>query len=188
MAEAMRLETPLHHVRDSTVHIEEAAPCAYINLRGSGEAFFDAVERALGLRPPVTPNTCVADAGSWLCWLSPDEWLAAMPVDQLSALLTVLERNLAGQHCAVTDVSSGLTTLNVLGARAAELLARGCPLDLHPRQFAVGQCAQTLLAKAGVLIAPLTDRIGFRLTVRRSFAHYLWHWLTDARFTAFPSG
>ena len=64
------------------------------------------------------------------------------------------------------------------------MLAKGCPLDLHPRAFTPGSCAQSLLAKADVLIHLRADdpRHGptFDLYVARSFAHYLWAWLEDA--------
>jgi sarcosine oxidase subunit gamma len=64
------------------------------------------------------------------------------------------------------------------------VLAKGCPLDLHPRAFATGNCAQSLLAKASVLIHLPNDDAQrgptFDLYVARSFAHYLFAWLEDA--------
>jgi sarcosine oxidase subunit gamma len=68
----------------------------------------------------------------------------------------------------------------LLGAAARRLLTKGCTLDLHPGVFGPGQCAQTGLAKAGVLIRPLPDNSGYDLIVRRSFADYLWQWLLRA--------
>ena len=61
-----------------------------------------------------------------------------------------------------------------------ELLAKGCPLDLHPRAFDVGQCAQSHLAKAPILIRQLDREPSFEIVVRRSFADYFWLWLEDA--------
>ena len=55
-----------------------------------------------------------------------------------------------------------------------------CPLDLHPREFEPGQCAQTRLAKAGMIVSPLADGAGFEVIVRRSFADYLLRFLQDA--------
>jgi sarcosine oxidase subunit gamma len=55
---------------------------------------------------------------------------------------------------------------------------------LNPRAFPPGSCAQSLIAKASVLIHLLDDEPGrgptFDLYVARSFAHYLWTWLDDA--------
>ncbi len=81
---------------------------------------------------------------------------------------------------SVVDNSSGLTTIHVSGDKAGELLATDCPLDLHPRVFGPGQCAQTRLAKAGMTVAPLADGNGFEIIIRRSFADYLLLWLQDA--------
>ena len=58
------------------------------------------------------------------------------------------------------------------------MLATCCSLDLHPRVFATGQCAQTLVQKAGVLIEHRgEDR--YLLLVRPSFAAYVAEWLLD---------
>ncbi len=64
----------------------------------------------------------------------------------------------------------------------ATVLAKGCPLDLHPRAFPPGSCAGSLLAKASVLIHLVEDEPHpvFDLYVSRSFAHYLWAWIEDA--------
>ncbi|MCH8178112.1 MAG: sarcosine oxidase subunit gamma, partial [Proteobacteria bacterium] len=70
--------------------------------------------------------------------------------------------------------------VEVRGENAGALLATDCPLDLHPRVFKPGQCAQTRLAKAGMTIAPLRNGEGFEVIMRRSFADYLLLWMQDA--------
>jgi sarcosine oxidase subunit gamma len=85
-----------------------------------------------------------------------------------------------GAFCSVVDNSSGLTMIHVSGENAAALLATDCPLDLHPREFKHGQCAQTRLAKAGMTLSPLPDNSGFEVIIRRSFADYLLLWLQEA--------
>jgi sarcosine oxidase, subunit gamma len=73
--------------------------------------------------------------------------------------------------------------LRVAGPSARDVLAKGTPLDLHPRAFPPGRCAGTLLAKASVLIHLLDDDAergaSFDVYVARSFAHYVWTWLED---------
>jgi len=59
------------------------------------------------------------------------------------------------------------------------LLDKGCSLDLHPRIFPVGSCAQTALAHVGVLLHR-RDIATFELYCARSYAQHLWHWLTEA--------
>ncbi len=59
-------------------------------------------------------------------------------------------------------------------------MAKGCPLDPHPDVFRPGDCAQTHLAKANILLHALDDAPTFHLTVTRNFAEYLWLRLDDA--------
>ena len=49
-----------------------------------------------------------------------------------------------------------------------------------PRQFRPGRCAQTGLARAGVLIHQTGAEPAYDIYVDRSFAEYLWTWLEDA--------
>jgi sarcosine oxidase subunit gamma len=62
------------------------------------------------------------------------------------------------------------------------VLAKGFPLDLHPRRFASGTYAQSLLAKAQIILWQRDARPTYWLFVRRSFAAYVADWLLDASF------
>jgi sarcosine oxidase subunit gamma len=75
-------------------------------------------------------------------------------------------------------VSANRVCLELSGEGAADVLARGCALDLHRSIFPPGRCAQTLVARAQVILYRTED--AFRLLVRPSFADYLRAWLTDA--------
>ncbi|MDX1654914.1 MAG: sarcosine oxidase subunit gamma family protein [Candidatus Competibacteraceae bacterium] len=153
----------------------------FVNLRGDPEddVFLKAVAGVLGADLPVAPNTVAEGDGVVAYWLGPDEWLLATAPDGQGELERRLRGALEGQHTAVTDITGGQTVIVIQGSHGAELLAKATPLDIHPRVFGVGQCAQTRLAKAGGLIRPLEGG-GFELVVRRSFADYLWLWLRDA--------
>jgi sarcosine oxidase subunit gamma len=123
----------------------------------------------------------VVDSGDYrIYWLGPDEWLIMTPAGRQDELKAKLHKALAGVFSAVVDNSSGLTVLHITGDNAAALLATDCPLDLHAREFKVGQCAQTRLARAGMTLSPLADGSGFEVIIRRSFADYLLLWLQDA--------
>jgi sarcosine oxidase subunit gamma len=80
-------------------------------------------------------------------------------------------------------VTAARAGVDLAGPRAAELLAKGCSIDLHPRAFPPGRCAQTLLARANVVVwhlgEPLRDG-GYRVLTGASFAGYLADWLVDA--------
>ena len=154
----------------------------YVNLRGdlADPGFAPVLGEALGLAPPLQPNTVAAAGGILVCWLGPDEWMAIVGADREGDLIAALQKELKGRPAAVTDTTGNYNTINLAGRRARDLLAKGCTLDLHPTVFAPGQCAQTNLAKAAVLLIPRSNDRSFQsfdVVVRRSFADYLAHWL-----------
>jgi sarcosine oxidase subunit gamma len=143
----------------------------------------DAVESVIG-QLPVEPNTVHGGPDATVLWLGPDEWLVVGPPDGESALQSQLHEAL-GNHVgrvAIVDVSANRTTLELRGPRVRGLLEFGCPIDLHPRVFGPERCAQTLLARANVLIWFVKDdpEPVYRLLVRPSFATYVAAWLADA--------
>ena len=157
-----------------------------IDLRGppAERAFMSGVGRVLDLLLPTEPNTAATKNRVTALWLGPDQWLLVCPADDSTLFIGSLQEALADSPCAITDVSDGRTALWLEGPSAREVLAKGCPLDLHPRAFPPGSCAQTLLGKADVLLHLRADDPSpgpsFDLYVGRSFAHYLWAWLEDA--------
>lgn len=165
-----------------TVRLAELPFLAQVNLRLDPKgAAADAVGLALGLSLPVEPNTAVRSGELTVLWLGPDEWLVVGPPDTQRDLEQRIRAAAGDEHVAVTDVSAQRTTLLVSGARARDLLAHGCALDLHPRAFGAGRCAQTMLARAQVvLVARDEPGAGFWVLVRSSFAGYLTDWLLDA--------
>jgi sarcosine oxidase subunit gamma len=129
---------------------------------------------------PLEPNTWVAWVGRDVLWLGPDEWLVLDDTEttdprEVAAELTTL---LSGTHHSVVDVSANRTVLELRGDDRHELLSTGCGLDLHPRSWQDGMCAQTLLARVPVL---LQERSGAtRVFVRPSYGEWLLAWLLDA--------
>jgi sarcosine oxidase subunit gamma len=173
-------------LRPRGVRLAERPGLGKIDLRGDphGRGFMAAVGRVLDLLLPSEPCTSAARDQIGTLWLGPDQWLVTCPVAEVPRTLASLREALAGVHAAITDVSDGRVAFRVAGPSAREVLAKGCPLDLHPRSFPPARCAQSLLAKAAVLIHLIDDvparGPSFDVYVARSFAHYLWTWLEDA--------
>ena len=141
------------------------------------------VEEILGRVLPQAANTCTAGKHRSY-WLGPDEWLLETDIGEAAGLATELSEALAF-HAAVNDVSGAYITLGLTGPGAATVLAKGCTLDLHPREFGPGQCARTGLARATVLLAVNEDNSGYTIIVPGSFSDYLRQWLG---WTIWPSG
>ncbi|MCP4377116.1 MAG: sarcosine oxidase subunit gamma [bacterium] len=187
MPDLFQQESPLVQInfsepKGNAPRIEEVQFLGYLNIRGktTDMAFVAAMLKVLGCEPPSEANT-VVDSGDYrIYWLGPDEWLVTTPTGQAAGLQSELQAALTGVFSSVVDNSSGLTMLRIIGDNAASLLARDCPLDLHPREFKPGQCAQTRLARAGMTIALLSDNSGFEIIIRRSFADYIGLWMQDA--------
>lgn len=166
---------------DSAVVVEHPHT-GKIDLRGDAadKAFLDAVKGAVGVAPPLEPNSVAKAKGNDVLWLGPDEWLVVTPEGAQQAVENALREALEGQHVSVVDVSDARTVIRLHGTRARDVLMKGCPLDLHARAFGPGQCAQTIIAKAGVLIHQRDDKPTYDIYVLCSFARYLWDWLVDA--------
>jgi len=153
-----------------------------LNLRGkpADPAFSGAVHTVTGLALPVAANTASMGTDRQMLWLGPDEWLLQCPIGQGAALEATLRQALAGQHFSVVNVGHGNTVLRVQGPGAADLLSRGCPLDFHASSFTAAQVAQSHISRANATILCRQAGSHYEITVRRSFADYLFRWLCAA--------
>jgi sarcosine oxidase, subunit gamma len=167
---------------DAEVLLGERANCTQINLRGDAAdpSFLQAAEKAVGFALPIEPNTTSTNGELTALWLGPSEWLLVGAPSREATVIGRLRAGLVGLHAAITDVGEARTIILVAGPRARDLLAKGTPLDLHPRVFAMGRCAQTALAKANVILRQVDDRPTFEVYILKSFADYLFTWLERA--------
>ncbi|HEY8582609.1 MAG TPA: sarcosine oxidase subunit gamma family protein, partial [Capillimicrobium sp.] len=158
-------------------------PAAQVGLRVDPAAERGAAARlgeALGAPLPVAPNTVALAAGGGrrALWLGPDEWLVVDDTAAPARLVAELEAAAGDAFASVVDLSSNRVVLELAGPQARAVLESAITIDLHPRAFADGACAQTLLAAAQVIV----ERAGqaFRVYARPSFAPYVTGWLEDA--------
>ncbi len=140
-----------------------------------------ALAPVLGVVLPSTPNTLASTGpgANTVLWLGPDEWLvlAGRWTAPAAAELERALRAAAGaEPAAVVDVSAGWAVLELAGAAGPDLLAGCCALDLHPRVFGPGRCAQTLLAGVPVLLAHPAPAHWLVLT-RPSYIGHVRAWL-----------
>ena len=142
--------------------ITERHPLTMFDIGGSPKGAI------AGCPVPATPNTVTADGTSRLMWLSPKRWLL-VDADPDLTIDTEIMRN----------VSSGRTVLRLHGENVRDVLAKGCPLDLHPQSFKPGTCAQSRIGSLNVLIDHIEDKT-FDIYIARGFAVTFWEWLTEA--------
>ncbi|SFS89548.1 sarcosine oxidase subunit gamma [Saccharopolyspora flava] len=166
----------------ATLTLSEVAFTTQVTLRVDPKS--PAAERigtALGVMLPNQAGQVARTERLLVAWLGPDEWLLVAPEGETEQLESTLTDALGDEHGAVVDVSAHRTILQVSGPKAPELLAKGCALDLHRRAFGPDSCAQTLLARTGVLLVGRdAEPPSYWVFVRASFARYLADWLCDA--------
>jgi sarcosine oxidase subunit gamma len=161
------VRSPLAHraAALATIDAAEVAFLTQIDVR-CGEA--DAVR--LGF--PREPNTVTGDMTRGALWLGPDEWLVVAAPGNPGVVVDGLEALLLDARHAVVDVSANRAVIDLHGPGRLALLASACSLDLDPAGgWVPGVCAQTLLARAQVILQELPDAT--RLFVRPSFADYV---------------
>ena len=159
-----------------------------INLRGQSHdpAFFPAVKKSLGSNVPKDVNLVTGNPeGIHTLCLGPDEWMIITPPGEEIKLCSKLRVTLSNLHTAITLTGDSRTTIRLSGIHARDTLAKGCSIDLHPRAFGLGQCAQTVLARADMILHQTaeessTNSATYDIIVLRSYAEYIWTWLEDA--------
>lgn len=158
----------------ASVTLRALEPLAQVNLR------VDASRVALPL--PTAANTTAEHGSRSLLWLGPDEWLVVGSDGAQGDIERELREALAqaGTWGSVVDVSGQRAGFELAGSSAGDVLASGCSLDLHPRSFGPARCAQTLLARASVILWRPAAPPVWRILVPSSFAPYLGEWLLDA--------
>ena len=154
----------------SMVQVESDAEGAAAAMARLGQAF--------GRQPPEAYNTAVGDDDARLIWTGPWRWLAVAPAR--GDLEAELAEALAGTGTAVVDLSHGRGVVRMRGHETRYILAKGCGLNVHPRVFHAGACAQTALFHVDVLIDCVDDAPTFDLYAARSLTLSLWQSLRHA--------
>lgn len=192
MAERYRRRSALAHLglearasataADAGVVLGESTIRGLLVLRGddANAEFREAVSGVLGVEPAREPLTAARKRDLSILWLGPDEWLVVTPDRRVARIERALRDALDGQRASLTDVSHSRAVLVLSGPDSRAVLAKGCPLDLHPRVFGPGRCAQSRLAKCQALIHQTNAAPTFEIHVGRSYSQYAWTWLEDA--------
>ncbi len=161
------------------VQERSGAAIASVTVRaGRDAALADAVQAHFGTTLPK-PGKCVT--GNPVTWIGtgPGQWLAEASQTPQNGVEQAL-RSVIGAHAAIVDQSHARIILRLSGPRVRDVLATGVPLDLHPRAFAPGDAAQTLVAHIGVQIWQIAADPIYEMAVPRSMIGSFWGWLEHA--------
>ena len=161
--------------------IEERTDLALATVtarRGAEQNLKRVVAEAYGAALPDGPRVAAKNGVSF-AGIGVGQWLAAAEASAEAAFVSGLRVRLAGL-ASIADQSDGRVVLRLSGDRIRTVLAKGVPVDLHPRSFKTGDVASTLVAHIGVQIQQLDDQPTFQLMAFRSLAGSLWSWLTKS--------
>jgi sarcosine oxidase subunit gamma len=129
----------------------------------------------LGVAVPPLGHASVGPAAAILS-LGPGRYLVTAPSSELRDRITAAITPADG---SVTDLSHGRAILELAGAEAVAVLAKGLAVDLHLSAFPPGRVAQSVIHHIDVTVHRLEpDR--FQLIVLRGFAEDFVEWLMDA--------
>jgi sarcosine oxidase subunit gamma len=153
-----------------------ASDCARFSLRIAG-AHLEMVVEAFGQDIPA--DICGMSSGGQgtaLC-LGPDEWLLMAPEIEREGIIARFAS--LGDHVphSLVDVGHRTVGIDVSGPAAALVLNTGCPLDLD--KFPIGGGTRTILDKAEIILMRF-ERERYRLEIVRSFAGFVWNFLSVA--------
>lgn len=123
------------------------------------------------------PRTVVSgDDGTEAWCLGDDEAIVLLAGSADPAATTALAEKLRVTGAAVTDQSSGMSVLRLVGPATPAILAEACAVDLSAAAFAPGDVVQVPLVgiRVSVARADHADAPGATLLVMRDQAEYLW--------------
>ncbi len=165
----------------SQLTLQRVATGTVWNLQGAVDnpAFVAQATSLWGVGMLPTPHRVVSSATHRLLWIGPKSWLvfSLSPHTSAGAALGPAfadSRNrLNAAGGALFDGSDSRVGWTLRGPKALDVLASGCPLDLHHKTFARDSCAQSLLGHVAALYYRHADG-DFSVYVARSFADDVW--------------
>ena len=162
------------------VGLADASACGKLLVRSAAiEAFLVQAANVEWLAVGSALRIRIESARTLACRLAGDELLLLTPPAESAAVADVLEKVVADAGCAhLTDVTSGLAVLDVLGPRAVSLLARLTPLDLAALPALA--VVQGELARVHAILLSLDRPAGVRALVAREYGAFVWEALVEA--------
>ena len=179
---AIGASVPGHYgVAPATLTLREISITTAWNLQGNpmDAALLATAHREFDVVLPQVPNTTSRNESCMALWLGPRSWLLVAREGSSHTMspstFAGCRNALNGAGGALFDVSASRVAFTIEGPAAASVLAKECPLDFHPRVFAAGQCAQSLLGHVNALFYRPAATSAFIVLVARSLAGDVWH-------------
>lgn len=149
---------------------------SFAAAKGKVDAVRAAVRDACGVELPSTPER-VAGKDIAFIWSGPDQWMAIAERGANDRDLETELKPLLASIAAVVDQSDGRAVVRIAGPRARDVLAKGVPVDLHPRAFKSNGVAITHASHIGIILWQVDATPTYEIAMFRSFADSFTSWL-----------
>lgn len=143
--------------------------------KGQVNAVIRKIADALRLDLPE-PGYAVGAGEVTAVWIAPATWLVLRPWSATADLARGLAA-ICGTSASVVDQSAGKIVLRMSGAKARDVLAKGCRVDLHPRVFGPARAAVTPIAHIPAVVQQVDATPAFDLIVPSTLAEDFFEWL-----------
>ena len=153
--------------------VERLAGSALFDLKGPQAALADWAAELPAF--PQGPNRRIAAGGAMLCHVGPGRWLLRAALADEAAWEAALRPAQAPPKISVVRVSDTMVFFRVTGPDADQVMAVGCPLDLHPSVF--GEEAVSFTEFFGLRALVMRCKRGFEVAVEQSFGPMLGDYL-----------
>jgi sarcosine oxidase subunit gamma len=144
--------------------------------KGQAQALKAAVVSVYGVALPDRSRVVHGPQVSFVGY-GPGQWLAVSATLRGETLARDLAQRLKGL-ASISDQSGGRTVLRLSGPRAGDVLAKGLPIDLHPRTFGRDSAATSTISLMGVQLWQVDDLPTYDIALFRSLSASFWRWLT----------
>lgn len=164
------------------VGVEVAPPVGMVSLRAEFDSFeADAFLREwVGVGLPGT-RRFLLDGERGAYWMAPDELLLRTAPGGAPGLVATIDKALADVHHLVLDMSDARARIRITGAGAAEVIAKGAPIDLRAGRFPPGSIRRTHIARIAIAICRMESGTEtFEVLCFRSYARHMLAWLQNA--------
>jgi methylglutamate dehydrogenase subunit D len=157
---------------------DDLTMASFAAANGKTDALKAAILKAYGVQLAETPERKQGGDIAFV-WYGPDQWLAVAERGKKRDLEQELKPLVAGL-ASVADQSDGRAVVQISGPRARDVLAKGLPIDLHPRAFKPNGVAITYASHIGIILWQTDAAPTYEIAMFRSFADSFTHWLLDA--------
>lgn len=114
-----------------------------------------------------------------ILWIGPERyWVVSQVAETADRLAGAFDPDLA----VTLDLSHSRSVVRLSGDASRPVLAKGLPIDTHPRTLPAGSVVHSAISHMNVTVhrRRQAETDGFDLYVFRGFAEHFWEWLVDA--------